>query len=693
MGQKLEGFAMEESASGSAIKPKVNILVVDDSADNQLVFRTVLEELRENIVTASSGEEALKCLLVHEFAVVLLDVKMPGMDGFETAALIRKRRRFFYTPIIFVTAYEDAMHTSEAYSLGAVDYILTPIMPDVLRTKVKVFVQLFRMNAQVRQQAEERVALAKAQAARALAEDSIRRSNFLVGASEVVSGSLDAQTTVREVTHFAVPFLAELCALLLFDETGRIVEAEGAWMGHSGVKMTLAPTTLREVFREELHDAVARALNRGKPDYLELVPPRIVAQARASTAGEHAPDGAFAALQAAVYPLHARGRKVGALLLGVAAGRSFGPMERSLAFDLAGRIAIALDNALLYRRIQEADQRKDQFLAMLAHELRNPLAPLRSAVAVMRHMVGQEPMFQWSRDIIERQVEYIARLVDDLLDVARVTQGKIKLDKGPVALASVVARALETSRPAIDGHKHRLAVTLPPDSVYVNGDPLRLAQVIDNLLANAAKYTDDEGEIELAVERSGKHVLLRVKDNGCGLGEEVQARVFDLFFQADRSLARSEGGLGIGLTLVRSLVELHEGTVEAKSAGPGKGSEFIVRLPVLDKVPVETIPPTVAVLPATHKSPARVLLIDDNADANDMMEALLCLYGHEVRKALDGPTALEIAREFKPHMVLCENGLRPATQCNCDCTRSSACRSPRSRATVESAFVCESKTP
>jgi signal transduction histidine kinase len=237
----------------------------------------------------------------------------------------------------------------------------------------------------------------------------------------------------------------------------------------------------------------------------------------------------------------------------------------------------------LHRRaeeLREADRRKDEFLAMLAHELRNPLAPIRNAVEVLKVIGASGPQPQRAREMIDRQVKHLSRLVDDLLEVSRITRGKVKLTPGPVDLATVIARAVETSRPLIDSRRHELTVTLPPETVIIEADPIRLAQVVANLLNNAAKYTKDGGHIELAVETGPGETVIRVRDDGVGIAADLLPRVFDLFTQGDQSLARSEGGLGIGLTLVRSLVELHGGYVEGHSEGPGRGSEFVVRLPL-----------------------------------------------------------------------------------------------------------------
>jgi signal transduction histidine kinase len=240
--------------------------------------------------------------------------------------------------------------------------------------------------------------------------------------------------------------------------------------------------------------------------------------------------------------------------------------------------------------LRDADRHKDEFLAMLAHELRNPLAPLRNAIQVMRLKGTDDPDVQWARDVVERQVQQLTRLVDDLLDVARFNQGKINLQTEPVEMAAVVELAVEISRPLIDAHNHHLEISLPEQVVWVEGDAIRLAQALSNLLNNAAKYTEEGGRIDLTVDSSDGEVVLGVRDTGAGIAADMLPHIFEMFTQAQGSVSRSEGGLGIGLTLVRKLVEMHGGRVEAHSKGPGHGSEFIVRLPLFR----QTLPPVVA---------------------------------------------------------------------------------------------------
>ena len=316
-----------------------------------------------------------------------------------------------------------------------------------------------------------------------------------------------------------------------------------------------------------------------------------------------------------------------------------------------------LEEALQKRTaaLEEADLQKNQFLAMLAHELRNPLAAIRNAIAVSELSGGVEHL-QWSREVISRQIHNFAHLIDDLLDVSRIAQGRIQLRKEPTDATPVLRSAIEAVRPLVEQRKHELLLTFTSTDLHLEADPVRLEQVLVNLLTNAAKYTPPEGRIQLIAGVEGNEVVFRVRDNGVGIAPESLPRMFDLFAQGDRSLARSEGGLGIGLTLVKSLAELHEGTVTATSGGLGQGSEFVVRLPAtpgLAPVPLDSK----RGVPGAATRHRRVLVVDDNVDMAEGMVRLLTFAGHAVRKAHDGPAALAVAREHRPEFVLLDIGL------------------------------------
>jgi signal transduction histidine kinase/CheY-like chemotaxis protein len=326
----------------------------------------------------------------------------------------------------------------------------------------------------------------------------------------------------------------------------------------------------------------------------------------------------------------------------------------------ARQAAEFIDNARLYRAIREADRHKGEFLAMLAHELRNPMAPLLNAL----HLLGLDGVdraeAERAREVAERQARHLARLVDDLLDVSRISSGKIQLRLGPVDFRAAIAGAVEAARPIIEERRHELSVTPPESPVMLEADSARLEQVLSNLLNNAAKYTEPGGRIDLEAGREGEFAVVRVRDTGIGIAPELLPRVFELFTQAERSLDRSQGGLGIGLTLVRRLVEMHGGSVSAASRGVGQGSEFVVRLPVSTAVGDDQAADGECPAPPREpraSEPRRVLIVDDNQDAARMLARLLHADGHRVEVVYDGPAALEAARARPPDVVLLDIGL------------------------------------
>lgn len=314
------------------------------------------------------------------------------------------------------------------------------------------------------------------------------------------------------------------------------------------------------------------------------------------------------------------------------------------------------DHKLAEEALREADRRKDEFLATLAHELRNPLAPIRNAVQILRMKGTVDPDLRWARDIIDRQAQQLTRLVDDLLDVSRITRGKIELRKERIELAAILERALETSRPLIEGSRHRLTVNFPQEPLTLTADLTRMAQVLANLLNNAAKYTRPGGQIQLSAGREGDQAVIEVRDDGIGIPPEMLSLIFEMFAQVDTSLERAQGGLGIGLTIARRLVEMHGGTLVAASGGMGKGSVLTVRLPLApepesagldDRSGEETSP----------GAPLRILVVDDNEDSAESLAMLLELKGHDARTAHDGPRALAAAAEHRPDVVFLDIGM------------------------------------
>lgn len=390
----------------------VNILLVDDQPAKLLAYQAILSELGENLIPASSGREALKILLKTDITIVLMDVSMPDVDGFELAEIIRQHHRYQKTAIIFVSAvHMSDLDRLRGYESGAVDYVSVPVVPELLRAKVRVFAELSRKT-------------------------------------------LGYERLTRELEQRVVERTAEL--------------------------------------------------------------------------------------------------------------------EAAVAKEMA-----------LTEQLREADRRKDEFLALLAHELRNPLAPVINAAHILRLRGSHDPDIAWCHDVIERQAFQLTRLVDDLLDVSRITRGKIKLKPELVNLESIVQAAVETSRPVIDSKRHTLRIDVQSPQLRLCADKARLTQVIANLLNNAAKYQNPGGRIDLLVRNDEEQATITVGDNGIGIAPELLDEVFHLFSQGERTLDRAQGGLGIGLALVKQLVELHGGTVIARSEGIGKGSEFTIRLPLV----------------------------------------------------------------------------------------------------------------
>jgi signal transduction histidine kinase/DNA-binding response OmpR family regulator len=615
--------------SESPLPERANILVVDDLPEKLLVFGTVLEELEQNLIFVRSGTDALREVLQREFAVILLDVNMPDIDGFETAALIRRHRRSAHTPIIFITSYADELQTARGYSLGAVDYILSPVVPEILRSKVRVFVELHLLQKRVARQADERVALAASAAALEVAEESNRRSAALSEFSHALSGLLDVHAGLHTLLRQVVPSLAGGASVLLLDERMQVQQA---------ARMRDADSLPVEVSPEALTTEEVQALDR-------LVGP--------SRRDERA------------FPLTHGDRLIGVLLVHGEAT----PLGAALLEEVATRAAVAFAAAQLHQslqveigerrqaeaRLEDASRRKDEFIAMLSHELRSPLAPIRNAVEVIRRLAPRDATLQWATDITDRQVRQLTRLVDELLDVARISQGKIVLQRSSVDLSALVAHCIEAQAPFIASRRQTLTQALPPEPVWVPGDAARIEQVVSNLLSNAVKYTPDEGRLHIGVSAEGAEAVVSVRDNGMGIEADLLPRVFDLFEQGHRALDRSQGGLGIGLTLVQLLVKLHGGRVEALSAGPGQGAEFRVYLP-RQSMAAPAIRQSEAARPEQVPR-RRILVVDDQADVADTTAAMLGLSGHEVRTARDGREALEQAVAFEPEVVLLDIGL------------------------------------
>lgn len=492
---------MSDVKDRNADKPHepVNILIVDDEPRNLLVLEAILVDPSYRLVRATSGEEALAALASHEFALVILDVRLPTLSGFEVAQLVHARRKTAHTPIIFLSAYyaEDS-RIVDAYTSGAVDYLPKPVNADILRSKVAVFAELYRR--------------------------------------------------------------------------GRALEAEIAQ---------------RRKAQEELSE-----------------------------------------------------------------------LNRSLDERVQARTAeLQTSERLLF----EAGRRKDEFLATLAHELRNPLAPVRNAAEILKLEPGQSQRAAWATELIARQVQYLSRLIDDLMDVSRITQGRIQLRRERVSINDVLGDAIEIVTPQIEAAGVQFVAQLADEPLMLHADRTRLAQSFSNLLSNAAKYTDRGGSIELTVEHSEQNVRVSVRDTGIGIPPERLESVFEMFAQVDSAVSRSHGGLGIGLSLARRLIAMHGGTISAHSEGVGRGSCFTVELP-LDKA--EALAPS-SNAPASQETdapaPSRILVADDNTDAADSLSMLLQMLGHQVTVVHDGQAAVDACASMRPDIAILDIGMPKLT--------------------------------
>jgi signal transduction histidine kinase/DNA-binding response OmpR family regulator len=649
-----------DADGGGADKPKdslelerANILVVDDRPDKLLALSSLLEQLGQHLVTASSGRDALKRVLELDFAVILMDVNMPELNGFEAAALIRARRRSAHVPIIFMTAFADEMNSAEAYKLGAVDYILSPVVPEILRTKVKVFVDLDRLARRDQRRAEQRVALAREQAARAVAEVAGRRSAFLAHASAALADSLDLEATVHGILRIVVPAVSDRALLVLTDAPSGRHRAYLAWRSDSAAEtIRVADVVLPAAC--PMYGTIVRVMDSRAAVTLDD-DGRVWADVEAGT---DAPLDAPSPASTVLLPLSARGRALGVLVVARhESDRAGALVDDDLIRELAERASLAVDNALLCYDLQAADERKNEFLAMLAHELRNPLAPIRYAAQILERNGVDQNAREWALGAIGRQTQQMARLIDDLMDVARITRGQIRLELGVVDMTAVLRNAIEAVRPLIDARRHTLELDVQAEPVWVRADTIRLMQIFGNILTNAAKYTDEGGRIGLRLSVDDADVVIRIRDTGRGIPSEMQAAIFQPFVQVERTIDRAQGGLGIGLTLVQRLVELHGGHVSVDSAGAHRGSEFTVTLPLNGAVKGDRHPNPLAGADAAPVAGLRVLVVDDNADVARGTAMILELLGYSVREAHDGATALNVADEFTPDVVLLDLGL------------------------------------
>ena len=735
--------AGDESAESA---PRANILLVDDQPGNLLALEAILADLGQNLISVRSGDDALRLLLQEDFAVILLDVQMQGLDGFATAQLIRSRERTRHTPIIFLTAYDTGDFPVErAYELGAVDYLVKPLLPTILRAKTAAFVDLFhkterlrrlerreferRLEEAARRQAEEeRGRRESEQRSRRLTEfheavmasmgeglfalDPEGRLTYMNPAAEQLLGWKAAELMgerVHDHIHFmhpdGAPLPVEECAILQVQERGSalrnhqdfFIRKDGTAFpvacssspivsecGTAGLVVVFRDVTRQRQAQQELRESERRY--RALADSM----PQIVWAAR--------PDGCLDYFNRRWYEytgfpegqtgdeswkpiLHPEDvqKSVDAWYASVRSGepyqmeyrfkdRATGGYRWHLVRALPlrgddGRIVRWFgactdidDHKRLEQGLREANAAKDQFLVMLAHELRNPLAPLLSSLYIFGQDEAVRQAHGASLARMERQVRRLNRMVEDLLEASRVVLGRARLRPERLDLARLVRTAVEDRRPLFERAGVALTAATPDTPLWVNGDADRLVQALDNLLDNEAKFVDHGGRVDvrLAADAPASQAVLTISDNGIGIPAEMLGRLFDVFAQADRSLDRKRGGLGLGLAVVKGLVEQHGGTVRAASEGPGKGAEFTLRLP-LEPEPAALAPAPAPPRPAGARS--RVLVIEDNHDAAESLRVLLEILGHEVRVAFTGTEGVQQALRWTPEVVLSDIGL------------------------------------
>jgi signal transduction histidine kinase/CheY-like chemotaxis protein len=484
------------------------------------------------------------------------------------------------------------------------------------------------------------------------------------------SRDLAAERTLRDVVA-----LSTLPAVWLGAEPVRIVESLAASL-FSVLDADLVYVVLHGDADHEPIAVAQTARNRTDPEAAAILAPALLEWARSHDPDELMPaDPCRAGLMHLSVRSLAIDAEYGVIAAGFVDAGAFDARRQLLMNVAATQATIAIQNVRLLRSLRRhaarqraavreaeaarndaeaASRSKDEFLAMLGHELRNPLAPIQTAVQLMR--LRGDTSAERERTVIERQVRHLTRLVDDLLDVSRIARGKVELKRERVSLADVIGKAIEQASPLIEQRRHVLDVQVAREGLQIDGDPVRLAQIVANLLNNAAKYTEPGGRIGVLAERSGEQLIVRVRDTGIGISTDMLPRIFDLFVQEQQDLVRSQGGLGLGLTIVRSLVQLHGGTVSAHSAGLGHGSEFVIHLPSAgagDQPASAPVPPPTLDVART----VRVLVVDDNEDAVEMLVDALASKGYPTRHAHDGPTAMRVCQEFKPHVALLDIGL------------------------------------
>lgn len=668
---------------------KINILMVDDNPTNLLALETILEGPDRNLVKATSGDEALRYLLNMDVAVILLDVYMPGIDGLETAALIRGREKSRDIPIIFLTA--DSMgnrHIARGYSLGAVDYILKPVEPDILRSKVAVFVELFKKTEEIKRQAEllheKNLELEYA---------NLQRLGMLIELGQQLAAEHDPARVLEKFCHAARD----------------IIGAEHAGVG---VLNTDEPT-LRYFFRSDLKSKNG-AGNGGAPLVNERAFISMLEGRRPLRLTEFDPllqtiklpalDGTDARSFLGA-PIFSSAQIYGWLYLtDKIGGDEFSEADERLAVTLSTQVAVAYENAKLYAEAQRhaaelqqevaerkqaeeerarmlireqaaraeaeaANRTKDEFLATLSHELRTPLTAILGWSHLLRTNKFNQDHLGRALETIERNARSQSQLIDDLLDVSRIITGKLRLEVHPVELVQIIEAAIESMRPAAEAKGIKFDVVLDRAASRISGDTNRLQQVVWNLFSNAVKFTPPEGRVAVRLERSSDdYAQLTVSDTGQGIDPRFLPFIFDRFRQADGSTTRKHGGLGLGLAIVRHLVELHGGSIKVHSDGIHKGATFTVMLPLKasrrragdneDAAPAIIINEEES---SFEFSPVldglRILVVDDEEDTRDLIATVLAQCGAEVTGCGSAAEALTTLQAWTPDLLISDIGM------------------------------------
>lgn len=602
------------------MEPKVNILLVDDKLENLLALEAILEKLGENLVRATSGEEALRCLLHQDFAVILLDVQMPGIDGFETATLIRNRGRSRHTPIIFLTAFSTSdQMLFKGYALGAVDYLLKPIDPNILTSKVTVFVELFKKTEAVKRQAAELVAV------NAELRQSEERFRSLSTCSPI--GIFETDTEGR--CKYTNPRYQAICGL-------RPAES-------------LFKRWLESVHPDDREKAIASwsaYISQGR-DYSEEFRFQNV-------------HGHIRWVQVRSSPmLSSQGELLGYV------GTLEDITERKQAEEVRAQV---IREQTARAEAEAANRMKDEFLAVLSHELRTPLTSMLGWSKILRSKKLDEKATARALEAIERNATSQVQLIEDILDVSRIIRGQLRLNICAVNLVTVTEAALEAVRPLADTKGIQLNTILDTSIGSVFGDSARLQQVVWNLLTNAIKFTPKGGKVEVTLSMVSsqeqlttiKSAQIQVIDTGIGISPEFLPKVFERFRQADSTTTRSHNGLGLGLAIVRHLVELHKGTISAESPGTGQGATFTVTLPLLrenrgsrDKAEDEISLPA----GSTPLAGLRVLVVDDETDTRNFLSFMFEEYGAIATAVASVDEALKILEKSKPDVLISDIGM------------------------------------